>query len=149
MTIDGAPRALKGELKVAGDPRVSFSDADRRSRQAALMDLYGLIKALGSARAAATSGLARTDGSTHTARRDGADPVDALRAVQARIGTLISSASGLSRSIEGYSGVPTADQRRQIDWAFDDGRQAMDALNRALQTEGAANAEQLSIPKRQ
>ncbi|HJZ78374.1 MAG TPA: hypothetical protein VKE51_41890 [Vicinamibacterales bacterium] len=149
VTIDGAPRILKGELKVTGDPRVGFSDADRRSRQTALIDLYGLVKALGSARSAAASGLARSDGTTHATRPGGPDPADTLRAVQARIDALINSASGLSRTIEGYSGVPTADQRRQIDWAFDDARQAMDALNRALQTEGAASAEQLSIPRRQ
>jgi photosystem II stability/assembly factor-like uncharacterized protein len=149
VTVDGVPRALKGELKVDGDPRVTFSDADRRSRQAALLDLYGLIKALASARTAAATGLARADSTTRTMRAAGADPADTFRVVQARIGTLINSASALSRSIEGYSGVPTADQRRQIDWAFDDARQATDALNRALQTEGAAYSEQLSIPKRQ
>ena len=43
--------------------------------------------------------------------------------------------SNLSRAIEGYSGLPTADQRRQLDWAFDDAARAVEALNRVLQTD--------------
>ncbi len=33
------------------------------------------------------------------------------------------------------SSGPTADQRRQLDWAFDDAARAVDALNRLLQTD--------------
>ena len=59
------------------------------------------------------------------------------------------AANTLSRSIEGYSGLPTADQRRQIDWAFSDAREAIDALNRAMDSDGAQTPTQLSVPKRQ
>ncbi|HXI27786.1 MAG TPA: hypothetical protein VNG89_05180, partial [Vicinamibacterales bacterium] len=149
ITVESPAHPLKGELKVDGDPRVTFSDADRKTRQSALLDLHGLIKALGSARAAAAAGLAHADSTSRTTRAGGQDPADTFRAVQAQMSAIITSAANLSRSIEGYSGLPTADQRRQIDWAFGDARRATDALNRALQTEGGSPAEQLSIPKRQ
>ena len=52
----------------------------------------------------------------------------------------------LSRAIEGYSGVPTADQSRQLDWAFDDAALAVDALNRLLQIDTAPT--RLTMPTR-
>src|SRR6185295_2955098 len=59
-------RPLKGELRVDGDPRVSFSDADRRARQAALLSLYELEKSLTMARA--TSATARIGADTRLAQ---------------------------------------------------------------------------------
>ena len=50
----------------------------------------------------------------------------------------------LSRAIEGYSGVPTADQRRQVDWAFEDAQRAIEAMNRVLQTDTAPS--RLTVP---
>jgi hypothetical protein len=149
VSIDGAPRPLKGELKIDGDPRVVFSDADRRGRQAALLDLYTLMKTLGAARVAAGSGVAHAEGTNRAAPGDLQDPAEKFRGLRARLGTLITAANTLSRSIEGYSGLPTVDQRRQIDWAFGDSREAIDGLNRAMDSDGARAPLQLSVPKRQ
>src|SRR5262249_49339612 len=85
---EGAVGGLKGELKVDADPRVSFSDADRKTRQTALLDLYNLIKALGSARAAAAAALAHAD-STPRAGRGGPDAAETFRAVQAQMSSII------------------------------------------------------------
>jgi hypothetical protein len=105
-TIGG--RVLKGELHVEGDPRVTFPDADRRTRQTALLNLYALQKSL-------------------------ADLVAQSNAI-----------NSLSRAIEGYSGLPTADQYRQLDWAFEDAAKAVEALNRMLQTDTAP--PRLTVP---
>src|SRR4051812_385336 len=149
VSIDGAPRPIKGELKMDGDPRVVFSEADRRGRQAALLDLYALMKTLGAARVAAGSGVAHAEATNRAASGDRQDPAEKFRALRAQLGTLINAANTLSRTIEGYSGLPTADQRRQIDWAFGDAREAIDALNRAMDSDGARTPNQLSVPKRQ
>jgi hypothetical protein len=116
---DGA--VIKGTLRVEGDPRVVFSDADRRSRQAALMKLYDLQKSLAATRAA--SAAVRVASETQ------------LAPLQAELAAEINTASALSRAIEGYSGLPTSDQRRQIEWVLEDGARTVSALNRVLHTE--------------
>jgi len=113
--------ALKGTLRVEGDPRVVFPDADRRARQAVLMKLYDLQKSLAAARAA--SAAARLASDTQ------------LGQLQAEIAAEIGTAANLARAIEGYSGLPTSDQRRQIDWLMDDATRTVAALNRILHTD--------------
>ena len=149
VTIGAQPKALKGELKVEGDPRVAFPDGDRRARQTALLELYDLVKSLAAGRAAAASALARAETAAgKDAREDAADAERRLRALQTDLATQINAAMSLSRSIEAYSGLPTADQRRQIEWAFEDAQQTIAALNRALHTDSATTAAPLSIPRR-
>jgi photosystem II stability/assembly factor-like uncharacterized protein len=122
VTMSGpSPRSLKGELRVEGDPRVTFSDGDRRARQTTLLKLYQLQKALASARA--VSATAKTAADTQLAQ------------LQAEITAEVSTASNLSRAIEGYSGLPTSDQKRQVEWVVDDAKKTMDALTRILQTQ--------------
>ena len=82
-----------------------------------------------------------TDGAT---ARAGADT--RLAQLQAEIAAELMTASALSRAIEGYSGLPTSDQRRQIDWVVDDGSKTVDALNRVLRTEMPAPAPPMDIP---
>ena len=121
MTVDipGATnRPLKGELRVDVDPRVTFSDADRRSRQTTLMRLYQVQKSLASARASTAATRVGTD--------------TRLAQLQAEISLELNTAGNLSRTIEGYSGLPTADQKRQVDWVVDDAAKTLLALNRVL-----------------
>jgi hypothetical protein len=54
---------------------------------------------------------------------------------QAELAAEINTAGALSRAIEGYSGLPTSDQRRQIDWVLDDAARTVSAMNRILHTE--------------
>jgi len=70
-------------------------------------------------------------------------PGDVAR-VQSDLVAQFNAVNNLSRAIEGYSGLPTADQRRQLDSAFDDATRAVDALNRVLQTDTAPS--RLTVP---
>jgi len=124
VTVNGVgveARTLKGELRVEGDPRVNFPEADRRARQTTLLNLYELQKSLTVARA--TTATARVASDTRLAQ------------LQAEITAELNTASTLSRAIEGYSGLPTNDQRRQVEWVVDDARKTVDTLNQVLRTE--------------
>jgi hypothetical protein len=148
ITIETGGRQLKGELKVEGDPRVTFSEADRRARQDVLLRLYALQKSLVTARAAAAAGVAHLDAAARTSSNTDHDPQERLRVLQTEMTGEMTTVNALSRSIEGYSGLPTADQRRQIEWVFDDAAKSVDALNETLQTDGERPARLMSIPKR-
>ena len=132
----GPGREAKGEISVDGDPRITFADSDRRTRQTALLDIYDLQKTLGAARTAARA----VETQAAAIRKDvGKGPLDKLAAeisrMTADIDRELNAASGLSRAIEAYSGLPTADQRRQIDWTFEDAAKTIEELNRLLQTD--------------
>jgi photosystem II stability/assembly factor-like uncharacterized protein len=135
VTVNVAGRPLKGELRVEGDPRVSFPDADRRARQTALLNLYELYKSLAVARAAAVTAGAPSTTASRNAQAGKADNGAQITRLQADISAELNTINGLSRGIEGYAGLPTADQRRQIDWVFEDAAKTVDALNRVLQTD--------------
>ena len=64
--------------------------------------------------------------------------------MQADLVAQFNAVNSLSRAIEGYSGLPTADQRRQLDWAFDDAARAIAAMNTVLQTDTAPS--RLTVP---
>ncbi len=145
VTVGGAGRSLKGELRVEGDPRVAFSDADRRSRQTALLNLYALQKSLMAARVAGANAAGQLDtpGASGIASRR-VDTASRLAQVHSELVAHFNAVTSLSRAIEGYSGPPTADQRRQLDWAFDAAARTIDALNSVLQTDTAAS--HLTVP---
>jgi hypothetical protein len=145
VTVRAAGRSLTGELRVEGDPRVAFSDADRRTRQTALLNLYALQKSLSAARVAGSTAAGQLDtpgGKGLASSR--ADTASRLTRVQADLVAQFNAVTSLSRAIEGYSGLPTADQRRQIDWAFDDAGTAIEAMNRVLNSDAAPS--RLTVP---
>jgi len=143
LKVPGSNRELRGEVEVDGDPLTNFSDADRRARQAVLMSIYGLQKTLGSARTAIQALVGQMDSIKKDVvaggSSDAGNRADALAArlaqIQADVVRELSAAGQLSRPIEGFSGLPTADQQRQIDWAFEDATKTVDLLNRVIQTE--------------
>ncbi|MCU1381924.1 MAG: glycosyl hydrolase, repeat [Acidobacteria bacterium] len=145
ITLAAAGRSLKSELRIEGDPRVTFSVADRRTRQTALLNLYALQKSLSAARAAGATAAGQLDtpgGRGLTSSR--ADASSRLVQVQADLVAQFNTVNSLSRAIEGYSGLPTADQRRQVDWAFDDAARAVAAMNTVLHTDAAPS--RLTVP---
>jgi len=148
VTVQSAGTPLKDELRVEGDSRVTFADADRRARQTPLLTLYELQKALLGARAAAVAGVTHFEALSRASRKPSHEPEDRLRALQGELNTEMNTIGTLSRSIEGFSGLPTADQRRQIDWVFDDAAKTVDALNETLQSNGEKPARLISIPKK-
>ena len=132
VTVRAGGRALTGQVRVEGDPRVSMTDADRRARQAVLLGLYELQKTLGASRTATRAAVGELDALGRGGR--GLDEGLERRLTQAQtdINAQLGAATNLSRAIEGYSGLPTADQRRQLDWAFDDVSRTVAAVNRVL-----------------
>jgi hypothetical protein len=112
-----------------------MTPSDRLSRQTLLLNLYELQKTLSSARTAARTAAAAVDARRKTG--DTATPETAARLsqLQADATAQLNTAANVSRAIEGYSGLPTADQRRQAGWAFDDARKTIDELNALLRTE--------------
>jgi hypothetical protein len=107
----GATQSKK--LDVQLDSRLRVSDADRRARQAALLKLYEIEKTIAAAR-----GTGRQDDST-------------VARVQGELTTTLNAAASLTRAIDGYSGAPTTDQRRQIEWVSADLAKALAQLTRA------------------
>jgi photosystem II stability/assembly factor-like uncharacterized protein len=152
------PRPLTTSITIEGDPRVTFSDADRRIRQTALLDLYDLEKSLGGARGSAralTAQLAAvkrdltpvaTDRRTTSAQE--VAPIDKLSTAAAQtqgdIERQLTAASQLSRAIEGYSAVPTTDQRRELEWAYEDATTAIRTLDQLLEQDLPALYSQLA-----
>jgi photosystem II stability/assembly factor-like uncharacterized protein len=143
LKVPGLDRELHGEVAVEGDPLANFSDADRRARQAVLMSIYELQKTLAGARTAVRTLTGQMDSIrkdiTAGGATDAASRADALAArlsqLQTEADRELSTASGLSRPIESVSGFPTADQRRQIGWTFEDAAKTVEDLNRLIQTE--------------
>jgi photosystem II stability/assembly factor-like uncharacterized protein len=107
----GATQSKK--LDVQLDPRLHVSDADRRARQTALLKLYEIERTIAAARS--------------TGRQDDAT----VARLQGELTAALNSAASLTRAIDAYSGAPTADQRRQIEWVAGDVGKALAQLTRA------------------
>jgi photosystem II stability/assembly factor-like uncharacterized protein len=107
-------RTLTSAFSVDLDPRLHVSEADRRARQAALLRLYELEKSIDRARA--------------SGKKEDAS----VARLQGELATELNAAAALSRAIDGYSGAPTADQRRQIDWISGDTAKTIAELTRAV-----------------
>jgi photosystem II stability/assembly factor-like uncharacterized protein len=112
LTLPGGATQSK-KLEVLLDPRLHVSDADRRSRQTALLKLYEIEKTIAAARS--------------TGRQEDTT----VARVQSELTTTLNAAASLTRAIDGYSGAPTVDQRRQIEWVSADLAKALAQLTRA------------------
>jgi ABC-type transporter Mla subunit MlaD len=67
--------------------------------------------------------------------------------VQADITSQATAVNALSRAIESFSSVPTTDQRRELDWAFENVTQTVADVNRLLQRELPALYTDLTKPE--
>ena len=146
VTVNAAGRSLKGELRVEGDPRVTFSDADRRdAADRAAESVRAAEVARGGARGRGDrGGTARRRPAAGASCRAAPTPPAGSRGcrpIWSRSSTPSPACRARSRATPG---LPTADQRRQLDWAFDDATRAIDALNRVLQTDTAPS--RLTVP---
>jgi photosystem II stability/assembly factor-like uncharacterized protein len=130
---------LTATLQVGPDSRFPISDADRASREASLMSAYALQRQLVAVRASA-----RSLGSQLTAIREqlvrageggktSLPAVDRATAdvgrVQNQVNTTIAAAGRAQNAIDGYAGLPTAAQLRDLEWAWADGLAAVNTLN--------------------
>jgi photosystem II stability/assembly factor-like uncharacterized protein len=139
-------REMRAALTVERDPRVNFSNADRRIRQAALMDLYALQRTLGTARNAARSAAGQAGGRRAEGGDSSSETGARLTQIQGAIAAQLNSIGGLARAIEAYSGVPTADQHRQVGSAFDEVAKIVAELNRLLRVDTATVAQPIQLP---
>jgi hypothetical protein len=140
---DGAP--LGTEVTVAPDPHFPISDMDRAARQSALMSAYGLQQQLAPARDAAhalTSRISAMRQYLNAAGETGRPALVVLDRVAAGIGRAqiqmeqaMSGAGLVQNAIDGYPGLPTGSQLRQLDWAWEDAGAGVSALNQAIQQE--------------
>ena len=135
VSVPGVSGALHGEMIVEGDPLANFSDADRRARQAIVMSVYATQKTLVAAHTAARE-LGAQSAELKSDLAAGGTKTDSLIARIARLQTTIdgslAATSGAVRPVEAWSGMPTSDQRRQIDYAVEDGNKAIAELNRTI-----------------
>jgi hypothetical protein len=133
--IAGISSPLHGEITVEGDPLTSFSDADRRARQAIVMNVYATQKTLAAAHVAvralgAQSAELKSDLAGGGAKADSV--IARIPRLQTSIDAALAAASGAVRPVDAWSGLPTADQRKQIDYAVEDGNKAVAELNRTI-----------------
>ena len=133
MTAGSA--ALAAGVTVLPDPHFAISDADRQSRETAVMSAYSLQQQLAPARETGQTlsgqiAMMRTN----LAASSKLDQVAAQSAqVQSRISRTLTDAYNLENSIDAYQGLPTAAQWRDLDWAWEDAIAAVTALNRLIQ----------------
>jgi hypothetical protein len=118
IRVPGISRELRGDLSVVGDPMEKTTAAERRARFDAQLSIHTLQKTLASAWEA----------------NRGAAASDSSRLAQLEIDRLIGITANLMRSIEGFSGPPTSDQRQQITWLHDDVTRLVTVLNRTGRT---------------
>ena len=85
------------------------------------MHLYRLQKTLVAARTEAARGAVQAAGNDPRGR------------VQTELDRLIGISGNLMRALESFNAPPTADQRRQTEWLFDDARRAIGEVNRSAQ----------------
>jgi hypothetical protein len=136
-TGQGAP--FTASLRIVPDPHFSISDADRATREAVLMRAYTLQRQLVAARGTARSLSAQLTAIREQVSRSGESGRPVLAAVdraaadvaraQGQVGATIGTAARIQGAIDGYAGLPTATQLRELEWAFADGLGAIDTLN--------------------
>ena len=132
--------ALKGQIVVEGDPIVDFAQTARRVRQTSLLALYDVAKSLGEARKAVRTLSSHTEalkrGSASDSVKTRVDSLaQSIAKLRVEIDRQIGVAGGLSRAIEGFSGLPTIDQAAQVEVVFQDAGKTVQELNRVIAIE--------------
>jgi hypothetical protein len=134
--------SLKREVTVEPDPNFTITEADRAKRQAAILSAYSLQQQLVPARDAARTltdqlaglrqyfGAVGDSGKASLAAIDKVTP-EVTRA-QAQIDRAIASAAQVESAMDGYDGLPTVAQFRQVDWAWEDAAAAANALDKLI-----------------
>lgn len=132
VTIPGIGAPLTGTTTVEADPLPKFSAADRAARQTLLMNIYRWTQALGDARAGARSLVAQSQ----TLRSDLGARADSVNArtdrAAAELDRAFNAVNAQRAPIEGWSGLPSVDQRRALGFALDDAKQALADFNRLV-----------------
>jgi hypothetical protein len=131
---DGAA-PLETAIAVLPDPHFAVTAAERTRRNTAIMAAYTLQQQLIPARDAAQVLVAQMSSLRQAAgaAREAVDGVNvAVTGVQRQIAAALSSAARVQNAMDSFSGVPTAAQLRELDWAWEDATAAVSTLNRLI-----------------
>ena len=137
LTI-GTEIKLSGTAQVLPDPEFFISDADRKTREAAVMSAYSLQQQL----AAARNGYEKVSGQIAVARLNGgsAGAADRLSSQSSelldQIAHCLTDAYNLETAMDGYQGLPTGIQLHDLDRLWEDGVSAVAALNHVIEETG-------------
>ncbi|HEY4130350.1 MAG TPA: hypothetical protein VGM50_07010, partial [Gemmatimonadaceae bacterium] len=135
VSVPGMSAPLTESIVVEADPLPAFPSADRARRQTILMSIYDWTKALGNARIAARALIQQRD----AIKADLGAPADSLDARVTRLGTSVDRAytavNAQRNPIEGWSGMPTVDQRHAVERGTTEGRAALAELNKLVNTD--------------
>jgi hypothetical protein len=133
---------METDLVVQPDPAFPISDADRATRNTAIVSAYKLQQQLVPARDALVAlnkqltamrqylTAAGEAGKTALAQVEKADA--SVTATQAALNRTLNSARAVQTAMDGYDGLPTEAQLRQLDWAWEDAAAGASALNRIV-----------------
>src|SRR3984957_7679288 len=134
--------SLKQDVTVEPDPRFSISESDRKKRHAAILSAYSIQQQLVPARdvtrtlveqLAALRQYFSAVGESGKASVEAIDKVTPeITKAQAQIDRAIASAAQVENAMDGYDGLPTAAQLRQIDWAWEDATASATAVNKLI-----------------
>jgi photosystem II stability/assembly factor-like uncharacterized protein len=132
--------SLKQDVIVEADARFTISDADRKKRHEEILSAYALQQQLVPARDAARRLVEQMAGLRQYFSAAGVqasvEAIDKLTPeiakAQAQVDRAIAAAAQAENGMEGYDGLPTAAQFRQIDWAWEDGAASVKAVNQLI-----------------
>jgi hypothetical protein len=134
--------SLKREVTVEPDPHFTITEADRQKRHAAIAAAYAIQQQMVPARDAARTladrlaALRQYFGTLEDGAKASLEAIDnvvpVIARAQAQIDRVIASAAQAETAMDGYDGLPTAAQLRQIDWDWEDAAAAVKELNRVI-----------------
>jgi photosystem II stability/assembly factor-like uncharacterized protein len=133
VALAGGGAAMRSDLVLLPDPRSRISDSERKAHESALASAYALQQQLAPARQAA-----QTLGGQLAAMRASV-PAEVAERVSRELGRVlgqlsnaIAEAARAQNAIDAYEGAPTAEQSREIEWAWEDALAGVAALNRVI-----------------
>ena len=142
VTPAGGP-PLETAITVGPDPHFTISDADRLTRYAAILSAYTLSQQLAPARDAAEMLVGQAAAVRQYLTAAGEGGTSALVVVErvtlevtrvlGQVNRTLASAANVQSGMDGYDGLPTAAQLRQLEWAWEDATSSVTALNRLIQ----------------
>jgi hypothetical protein len=136
---------------VESDPLTKLSESDRAARQKTLLDIYNLQKSLVPARNAVRKLRENVEAVQKQLDSNSKSSLDKLLAhiteVQRSLDTQFTTIGNISRAIDGFTGLPTAGQLRQVEWAYEDSTKGIEELNQISAREVPAAFNELTAQK--
>ena len=137
---------METAISVLPDPHFAVTAAERTKRNTAVMAAYNLQRQLIAARDVAQNAVTQAA----TLRQSNAQAADRLSlqatAVERQIAAVLNSSARVQNEMDGFAGLPTAAQLRELDWAWEDAAAAVSALNALIANDVPAAYAAAGIP---